>query len=136
MPPVTRFTAVSLRDTVPPMDVPPHHVYLAFNIEADAKGFKEWWVERGSTLFAMWQKEKAVFREWLAAATAGSVAKETATKETVYAKGEPPPPSLLADCVVEIGPPVDSPPTCPRCGAKATNAKLLGGRCANCDPVR
>jgi hypothetical protein len=135
MPAPTRFTAVSLRDTIPPMDVPAHHVYLEFNIEADAKAFREWWAERGRTLFAMWEKEKALFREWLAKATAGGEVKEAATKETVYVNGEPTPPRLLADCIVEIGPPVDPPPACPRCGAKATHAKLLGGRCANCSTV-
>lgn len=110
-----RFTAVSVRDTIPPVDVPDHHVYLAFNIDRDAADFKQWWAEQGGEVFAVWLRAKA----------AGGAAAKTPT-----------PPSLLADCVVEIGPPVDVPPACLRCGAKTTHAKLFAGRCPNCQPVR
>jgi hypothetical protein len=140
MQPASRFTAVSVRDTIPPMDVPAHHVYLAFNIDRDAADFKAWWAEKGRTLFAEWQRDqepvpqsfyKAVAEmpgEWMETASRSFVPVPREVAEVIA-------PRLLADCVVEIGPPVDPPPECPRCGAKTTHAKLLGGRCANCSTV-
>lgn len=52
------FNDVTFPDEYPRSDVAVHEVLMAFRNDSDAIAFREWWFDKGATLFGRWLAKK------------------------------------------------------------------------------
>ncbi len=52
-----QFDALSFPKEYPQHDVAEHEVLMAFNNDADAISFREWWSRGGAVMFGAWLEE-------------------------------------------------------------------------------
>ena len=52
--PSKKFTDVEFRREYPGQTVAEHEVFMAFYNDADAGSFRDWWAEKGASLFNEW----------------------------------------------------------------------------------
>ena len=51
---MARFDKVDFPKEYPQTEVAEHEVLMAFNGDADALAFRDWWHEQGATIFGEW----------------------------------------------------------------------------------